>query len=276
MDSLVVLAVSVLAVAIPVWLLFIRPTARKLKLARRAFPSNWAALLQTRWPLYRRLSEAERIHLHRLILLFLDEKEFYGCNGFTLSDQVRVLIAAQACLLVLEQRLDAYAGLQSILVYPGAFRNRQTRHDGAGVVHQEMSVRLGESWGTGRIVLSWEDVLAGLADDSDSNVVFHEFAHQLDQADGLSDGTPILSSRAQVQRWVAVCKREFERLRLDSHYGLPTVMDSYGAVNEAEFFAVATETFYLSPQRLAEHSPALFAELLAYFRHDPRRWQPHL
>lgn len=267
------LALSVLAVALPAWWFIIRPTSRKLKLARRAFPSNWAALLETRWPLYRRLGEAERIHLHRLILVFLDEKEFYGCDGFTLSDEVRVLIAAQACLLVLEQRLDAYAGLQSVLVYPGAFRNRQSRHDSAGVVHQDMSVRLGESWGSGRVVLSWDDVVAGLAENGDSNVVFHEFAHQLDQADGLSDGTPILPSSAQVQRWVTVCKREFERLRLDSHYGLPTVMDRYGTVNEAEFFAVATETFYLKPHQFAEHCPALFQELQAYFRHDPRNWQ---
>lgn len=261
------------ALAFPLWWFFLRPRQRRARLAAQPFPLDWEAQLRQHWPLYWRLADAERRQLQGLMQQFLDEKDFFGCDGFVITEEVRVLIAAQACLLLLDKSMEAYAKLQAVLVYPGAFRQILRRRDAAGVMHEQSSVRLGESWGNGRVVLSWDDVLAGLSDEADYNVVYHEFAHQLDQEDGVSDGTPMLGSRTQLRRWVQVFTREFERLRLDSWYGLPSALDSYGAESPAEFFAVASEGFFLAPHRLAHHSPALYRELCGFYGRDPRNWQ---
>lgn len=271
--SSLVLGFIIVLVAAGFWWFWLYPKQRRARLAAQDFPAEWEAILRQHWPLYWRLGDDQRRRLHAHIQPFLAEKTFFGCDGFELTEEVRVLIAAQACLLILEKDLSAYDALEAILVYPGAYRLTLRQRDGSGVIHEQRAVRLGESWGSGRVVLSWDDVLAGLAEKSAHNVCLHEFAHQLDQADGVSDGTPILANSAQVARWVQVFTREFERLRLDARYGLPTVIDPYGAENPAEFFAVCSEAYVLHPHRLAAHHPGLYRELSAFYRFDPKAWQ---
>ncbi|MBI2380919.1 MAG: zinc-dependent peptidase [Gammaproteobacteria bacterium] len=261
------------ALALPFWWFHYRIQWRRAAVAKREFPLDWELCLRQNWPLYWRLPATDRRRLQILIQQFIDEKQFFGCDGFSITEDSKVLIAAQACLLLLNKSLDDFTALQAVLVYPGAFAQPLSRPDEAGVVRTRREVRLGESWGNGRVVLSFDDVLAGLSDEAAHNVVLHEFAHQLDQADGVSDGTPALGSRAQVARWVQVFRREYERLRAEAWYGLPGALDSYGAESPAEFFAVASETFFTRPHELSAHSPALFEELCRFYARDPRVWQ---
>ena len=243
---------------------------RREALRRRPFPPAWQAIIQKNVPYVARLPAADQAELLRDVQVFVAEKHFEGCNGLQLTDEIRVTIAAQACILLLHRETDDYPGLDSILVYPSAYLAPNSRRLPGGVMDDSPQARLGESWTRGVVVLAWDSVLSGAADIHDGhNVVLHEFAHQLDFLDGLIDGTPPLRDAEQYREWHRVMTAEFDRLRADVGQGLATVLDAYGATNPAEFFAVVTETFFEKPRQLRAKHPELYQQLQAFYRQDP-------
>lgn len=222
---------------------------------------------------YRGMPAARREELQRLVKQFLHQKTFVGCGGLEVAEDMRVIIAAQACLLLLGRPSKVYPGLYSVLVYPGAFLVPRNQVDAAGVVTETRQDLLGESWGDGRVILSWEHVRrAGNELGGGHNVVLHEFAHQLDSESGSTNGAPFLSDPERYRTWSATLGRDFALLRREAWWGYQGVLDPYGATDPAEFFAVATETFFEQPHALAQRHGELYAEFLAYFRVDPRDW----
>jgi len=240
------------------------------KIASRPFPDAWLMLLKQNVPLYRRLTAADQEELKRHILIFLAEKRFEGCRGLRMTDQIRVTIAAHACILLLHRKTDYYPGLKTILVYPRAYVAANTHHLGDGIVLETEDVRLGESWHRGSVVLSWDDVRRSAADIHDGqNVVFHEFAHQLDSSGGRGDSTPVLRDRSSFIAWARSLGEEFEDFQREIEEGGGDVLDEYGAVDPAEFFAVATECFFEIPRDLREAYPKLYEELKQFYQQDP-------
>jgi Mlc titration factor MtfA (ptsG expression regulator) len=243
---------------------------RRRRLRQRPFPPAWERIIERNFPLYMRLPAADRQELRGAIQVFLAEKHFEGCGGLVLTDEIRVTIAAQACLLLLHRRTDDYPGLVSILVYPSAYVARAVERMPGGVVREELSARLGESWSRGAVVLSWDDVRRGATDIHDGhNVVLHEFAHQLDEESGAAEGAPALERRSMYVTWARVLGSAYEGLRRDVAEGRPTVLREYAATNPAEFFAVATEAFFEKPARLVRLHPDLYEELKLFYRQDP-------
>ncbi|WP_418316343.1 zinc-dependent peptidase [Piscinibacter sakaiensis] len=271
---IVLICAAALALAWWIWSQPWRQRRRRARLAGQPFPAAWRAILRRRVPLYRRLPADLQRQLRALIQAFIAEKAFIGCAGQAIDDEVRVTIAAQACLLQLNRRsADLFANCRQVLVYPAAFIVERAEGLGAGLVSEQRRVLLGESWSRGQIILSWPDCLAGAADPDDGhNVVIHEFAHQLDQLTGSANGAPPLPSRARHARWSAVMNREFAELRKRAALGQPALLDAYAATEPAEFFAVASEVFFERPGPLAAEHPMLYDELAAYFRVDPLNW----
>ena len=248
------------------------------RLARRlaqAMPEHQLAILRRNVPLYARMPRPLQEQLQRLVTQFLLQKKFVGCEGLEVTEEMRLTIAGQASMLLLNRPSKVYPALHTILVYPTAFLVPRREVDGAGVVTDTRQGLLGESWSDGRVVLSWDHVLRG-ADEpaSGQNVVLHEFAHQLDSESGANNGAPFLGDRARYQRWSHVLARDFERLRYDAMARQHSVLDHYGANSPAEFFAVATETFFGKPWQMAERHGELYEQFIAYYRVDPRDWLP--
>ena len=249
---------------------------RRLKLRATPFPLAWREILHRRFQLFEFLSPADQRELEEHIQVFLEEKQFEGCGGLTITDEIRVTIAAQACLLLLHRDTDYYPGLQSIVVFPTTYVSRVTDED----ADEESRQRLGEFWSHGPVILSWDAAQGGAANMSDGqNVVFHEFAHQLDEEDGQVDGVPVLNARgllperlSRYSSWAQILSREYEKLRQASGEGQPTVLDDYGTTNPAEFFAVATECFFEKPRPLQDKHPELYEELKRFYQQDPAQW----
>ena len=241
------------------------------------FRRNGAACSGVTSRAFRRLPADLQRQLKGHIQVFLAEKDFIGCDGLVVTDEMRVTIAALACLLILNRETDYYPNLRQVLVYPGAFVVDMEESDEAGVVQNQRHVLSGESWSQSQVILSWEDVIEGamVADDG-YNVVIHEFAHQLDQEAGYANGAPELASRGQYARWSRVLGEEFERLRASTAAGEQSLLDDYGATDPAEFFAVLAEVFFEQPQLLQEENPALYAELSRFFCVSPVTWHPAL
>lgn len=217
------------------------------------------------------LDAEEQRRLCDLVQLFVADKHWEGCNGLELTDEIRVTIAGQACLLVLELDHVLYANVETILVYPSTFVPRRVEeHIFAlpGVEHPMLPL-LGEAHQRGPVILTWDAVRrSGRHPEIGHNVVYHEFAHKLDMMDGAVDGVPPLGDRSEYERWERVCKAEYERLRTLSDAGKEGVLDPYGSTDEAEFFAVVTEAFFDTPIELAEEYPALYEVLSAFYRQD--------
>lgn len=269
MEALILIAVVVVALvaamAYPGW--------RLRRVLAQPMPAAWDAILRRNIPVYPRMPADLQAQLRRLVQQFLHQKKFVGCEGLEIDDEVRVTIAGQACLLLLNRPSRVYPRLHAVLVYPSAFIVPRNQVDEAGVVTEARQDLLGESWEDGRVVLSWDHVQRGAHDWTDGqNVVLHEFAHQLDSESGHNNGAPYLGSRSSYRNWADVLSRDFAGLRADAAYGQPTVMDHYGANSPAEFFAVATETFFEKPYQMAERHGELFSEFLKYYRVDPREW----
>lgn len=246
---------------------------RRLRLLSLPFPEEWRDILEKNVPIYRLIPDLLRQQLHGHINVFLQEKLFEGCGGLQITDEIRVIIAAQACLLLLNRRTKYYPRLLSIVVYPGDYVVKEVEKD--GLVENE--VNSGESWQYGTIVLSWEAVRRDVADlKHGSNVVLHEFAHQLDQEDGLSDGIPILEQGSHYSKWEIVLSKEYEQLCKNASKSKKTVIDHYGAVNPAEFFAVITEAFFEKPRQLQTNHPDLYEELKYFYKVDPAEWYQHV
>jgi len=236
------------------------------------FPEEYRELIAQRLPLLRHLNTEERTKLEALIRILVSEKTFEGAGGLELSDEMRVVIAARACLLVLHRvKLDGplFPELDTIIVYPSTYRVRHSRQEGY-VVIEEGEARLGESWMHGVVVLAWDAVQTGGANPVDGHdVVLHEFAHQLDGEDGGMDGTPVLDGWERYASWSRVAGAEYTALVESVERHKRTSIDAYGATNPPEFFAVVVEQFFEKPAALARTHPELYAELVAFFRFDP-------
>ncbi len=256
-----------------VFLAFYIPPWRNRRIRNKPFPEKWTEILAANLPVYSALKPDEKHRLHQLINLFITKKHFVGCAGLDITDEIKVSVAAEACLLLLNHPKTAvYPTLYSVLIYPTAFKIEREQLQADGTVVMAANNLSGESWSNGKVILSWGDVVAGASDFTDGhNVVLHEFAHQLDAASGSTNGAPPLR-RNSYGSWAAVLSEEFEALKGASLSHHKTVMDQYGATNPAEFFAVATETFFEKPQQLYLKHPALFEELQEYYQTDPRQW----
>jgi Mlc titration factor MtfA (ptsG expression regulator) len=244
---------------------------KRHRLRARPFPSAWKSIITRNVHVYRRLPPAEQRELLGHIQIFLSEKHFEGCGGLELTDEIRVTIAAQACLLLLHRETDYYPELTSILVYPSAYIAHEDRYLGDNIWEQGEDGRLGHTGRRmGSLVLAWDEAKRGGTDPADGrNLVLHEFAHQLDFEDSQTDGAPALSTRNEYRAWARVMSREFEALQRADEAGTPTLLDTYGATNPAEFFAVTTEAFFERPRALRAKQPELYAELAHFYRQDP-------
>jgi Mlc titration factor MtfA (ptsG expression regulator) len=218
------------------------------------------------FPLFSRLPDDVREELEGIMHVFIDEKSFEPCGGLESVDEyMRLVISAQACLLLVNRKHDYYRALRSILLYPTAYKARDE--------HGDHDVRLGESWGSGSVVLAWDSVVAGGVNEEDGHhVTLHEFAHQLDQVDGAADGVPELTGSGSYREWSSVFSKAYDKFTRKLDRGKRTVIDGYGATNPAEFFAVATETFYEKPEQLNEQYPEVYQQLKNYYRVDPLEW----
>ena len=246
---------------------------RRKRLMAAPFPSGWEEIIARNVPVYVRLPVALKQQLHGYIQVLLEEKNFEGCGGLEMTDEIKVTIAAQAGILLLNRKPRYYPGLDSILVYPSTFLSENVQYFGDHVYIEEQAAHLGESWRRGALVLAWDSVKRGGIDVSDGqNVVFHEFAHQLDQEDGVADGAPILERGSRYAAWARILRKEYERLQSKVRSGLKTVMDEYGATNPAEFFSVATETFLEKPHAMKRRHPELYEALKGYYKLDPVEW----
>ncbi len=249
---------------------------RRLRVAQHPFPAAWRKILQRRVPLVRRLPVDLQLQLKKHIQVFIAEKAFIGCAGLRITDEMRVVIAAQACLLILNRAADYYPQLRQILVYPGAFVVQRNSTDGSGVQHTQRQALAGESWSQGQVILSWQDCLEGAAHAGDGrNVVIHEFAHQLDQESGPANGAPLHVSDApdySPQRWSQVFHASYAQLQHQARTGHVGLLDPYGAQDPAEFFAVASEVFFEQPAELRLEYPELYRELAGFYRVDPSSW----
>ena len=270
---IIILAISVIGL-IPAFLIFKRVSrrARRKHLFAKTFPEEFKKIVRSNVPLYNRLPDSLKEQLHGLINIFLAEKNFEGCGGLELTNEIKVTIAAQACILLLNRKTKYFPKLGTILVYPHTYVAKTVSSDGTIIIDGQ-SVRLGESWQNGPVVLAWDSVKGGTLNITDArNVVLHEFAHQLDQEDGTADGAPILERRSRYATWARVLSREYEGLQKKKRKHRRSVLNKYGATNPAEFFAVATETFFEKSKQIEKKHPELYDELRNYYKLDPAEW----
>jgi len=247
---------------------------RWYQLKKGPFPENWMSIVTKTIPFYENLPENLQTELCDHIKAFLFFKRFVGCAGLLVTEEMRVTIAACACLLLLNRKTLKYKKIRWIYLYPSEFVVRHSVKDAAGVVSTKKGVLAGEAWNNGRIILSWDSTQRGVYDFNDgANVVLHEFAHQLDAESGSMNGAPLLRSRGAYGSWATVLSRDFSDLKEHAYFGRKTVLDTYGTTNPAEFFAVATESFFEEPESLASEYSELFEELKKYYQVDPREWR---
>lgn len=243
---------------------------RRHYLAAQLFPAEWAAIIHKNVPCYQRLTHEDQRELRGRIQVFLAEKHFEGCGGLVITDEMRVTIAAYACMLLLHRETDDYPRLTSILVYPHPFVVQRDQTGPAGITIEECQTLIGESWRHGTVILAWDAVQHNASDLHDGhNVVLHEFAHQLDEEDGSADGAPLLARRSMYVAWARILGKEYAELVREAEEGQPSLIDRYGATNPAEFFAVATEFFFEAAAQLKARHPELYAELKLYYQQDP-------
>jgi Mlc titration factor MtfA (ptsG expression regulator) len=247
---------------------------KRAQILEQPFPPAWQAILARNVAHHARLNDEERQRLHELTQVFVAEKHWEGCGGLELTDEMRVTIAAQACLMVLELPHRMYRNVESILVYPSTVRRPESPQGvfvhSRDLVAQGPVALLGEAHHGGPVILAWDRVLRDATRPEDGhNLVYHEFAHKLDMLDGSADGTPPLQTREQLSHWARACEKAFLALKVDTARGADTLLDSYGATNEAEFFAVATEHFFDRPRSLKAHLPELYQVLADFYRQDP-------
>jgi MtfA peptidase len=266
MGLVIAMVVFMAVVAAVVWHIRRKDAARQA-LMETPLPASWQRILQEDVRLYRRAPEELREKLDGFIQVFLAEKRFEGCNGQEITDEVRVTVAALACMLILGHNRGIYPKLETILVYPGAYVGRdKKRLEGGTVV--EGDVRAGESWTRGPVVLAWDEAQAeARGEDIGHNVIVHEFAHQLDQEDGFADGRP--PEADEDSEWQQVLQEEFEDAE-ESFEEEP--LDEYGQESMAEAFAVASEAFFEMPDELLRRHPRLYEKLQKYYGLDPAQW----
>ncbi len=269
------LLLPLLALAVPAWLAgpWLARHGRRARVRRQPFPPAWREVLRQRMPAFRALPADLQLQLKKQAQVLLSEVPFIGCNGLMVTTEMRVLVAAQAALLLLNRRGASFRNLRQVLLYPEPFIVDRAIPNGLGLTDETRRVLSGESWQQGQVVLSWPDVLAGAAvPDDGHNVVIHEFAHQLDQETGAANGAPYVQGRSARARWALTMKAEFDALQQRLAQGRPGLIDAYGATDPAEFFAVTSELFFERPLALAQAHPQLFRELAGCYRTNPLSW----
>ncbi|MEO1136540.1 MAG: M90 family metallopeptidase [Pseudomonadota bacterium] len=246
---------------------------RRARLVAAPLSAAHKAIVVQRVPLYEKLPDELQRNLDGLINRFLDEVKFFGARGLEITDEIRLTIAAQACMLIVNKPNRWFSTLQTIHVYPAAFKSQLTEHEGHVHSTREQG-RSGESWAKGPVILAWDHACYGafIAHDG-QNVVMHEFAHQLDEQTGVTDGAPLLDADHDAGGWARAFQAAYEHLQQDLRAGRDNVLNAYGATNPAEFFAVATEVFFERPRALNAQDPALYAQMAQYYRLDPARWR---
>jgi len=243
---------------------------RRKALELMPFPMKWSDIIEKNVSCYQGLQATERDHLEDLIKVFINEKNFEGCGGLIITDEIKVTVAAQACLLLLNLKHNYYDQLVSILIYPAGFKIKQAQRTAIGTISESDMAVSGLSSSGGVIVLSWPDTIGGSKNEQDGmNVVFHEFAHQLDQLDGVMNGAPVLGSTSMYREWGSVLSTEYKQLREDVSRHRHSVIRAYGATQPAEFFAVVTELFFEKPVQLKRDHPELYEEFKEYYCQDP-------
>jgi Mlc titration factor MtfA (ptsG expression regulator) len=246
---------------------------RRKKILAVPFPSEWERHIQKNIQYYQYLNDLEKKRLRDLIQIFIAEKSWLGCNGLELTDEIRVIIAAQACLLILALPKDYYRNVKSIYVYPTTVLSPEEPigffEVSTGPSLGPMPI-LGEAHHDGPVILVWDAVKRDTRHpERGHNLVYHEFAHKLDMLDGSADGTPPLTTPEEYQRWIEICSEEYVGLCDKVDRDKPTFFDSYAATNEAEFFSVVTEVFFSKPERMKRHHPNLYQVLQHFYRQDP-------
>ncbi|UCX05406.1 M90 family metallopeptidase [Shewanella glacialimarina] len=270
-----IIIVSIIATVAIGWITSasFRRERHRQNVCQQAFPKSWRIILRHRFPYFKSMPTDLQLQLKKHIQIFIDEKQFIGCDGLMITDEMKVTVAAQACLLLLNRKTDYYPNLKQILIYPHAFIVEQQKVDFAGVTSQHRSVLLGESWGNGKVILSWQNTLNGAADPFDGeNVVIHEFAHQLDQENGPANGAPALRQIKDYAHWSSTLGKEFNQLQYCASQQIPSLFNYYGATNPAEFFAVISETFFEKPKQFFQQHPKLYNELSQFYQLDPIHW----
>ncbi|MFH1730981.1 MAG: M90 family metallopeptidase [Planctomycetota bacterium] len=246
---------------------------RRRKILAGPFPDDWIKILKGNVWQYASLSNPEQAKLRDDLRLFIAEKHWEGCGGFDLTDEVRVTIAAYACLLGLGLDPDSYGHVMTILVYPEDYFAPERTYADGGLVRDELNNRAGEAWMRGPVILSWADVLSSGRDRGrGGNLVIHEFAHQLDMLNHEVDGTPPLRDGARIPEWREVMANEYDEFVRRVERGRRMLLDPYGATNIGEFFAVVTECFFEMPVRLQHDEPLLYAMFREYYGQDPAAW----
>ncbi len=251
----------------------LRRRSRAERLAR-SFSEVESTILDRCFPRWRWIPANLQARFSGYTRVLMEEKNYEPCGGLEeVSEEMKLVIAAQAALTILgKSDPDFFPRLHSILVYPGGFRDRGRRR--FGIDDEDRGVLYGESWETGSVILSWDNVLAGGSNDDDGmNVVIHEFAHQIDQYNGVADGVPKLKSREDYLRWGSVMERHYEELKEASKTRDPEpFLDPYGATDPCEFFAVATEAFFEDPLDLYYEHPELYGLLASFYGLDQAGW----
>lgn len=243
---------------------------RRRKILASPIPDHWKTILEQNVAQLDHLTAQQKTLLFQRVQIFVKEKYWEGCNGFEITEEVKLTIAGQACLITLGFANDCFDRLKTILVYPDAYVAKETLIDSIGVMTEGTSFRLGESWGSGPIVLSWESIYeGGQVPDDGRNVVIHEFAHYYDALDRQFSGTPPLHNSEQYEQWTRVMTAEYESLVSQLQHSRKTFIDPYGATNPAEFFAVCTEHFFEQPRQMREYSADLYETMKLFYQQDP-------
>jgi Mlc titration factor MtfA (ptsG expression regulator) len=242
----------------------------RVRLPTDPIPQAWFDLVRRHVPLAARLTLADRDRLYRLMQVFLADVGIEGCAGLEVTEEMRVTIAAQACLLLLRMEFPKYTRVRRVLVYPTSFVPKTAAlHRTGQIVPPEVPL-LGQAWQTGVVVLGWDAVQRGAVSPIDGeNVVLHEFAHMLDAEDGSMDGVPVLDSKSSYRVWATLLADRFAEHVSRTEAGEATTLNAYGATNRAEFFAVATEAFFERPVALRRGEPRLYELLMSFFKFDP-------
>jgi Mlc titration factor MtfA (ptsG expression regulator) len=242
---------------------------RREKLRSEELKPEWKDIIIKNVKFYNYLSDEMRKELHGLIQIFINEKTFEGCGGLEITDEIKITIAAQACILLLGRESDIYPTLRTILVYPHAYFAPLKQRMEDGSIMEGYQARLGESWLRGQVVLAWDEILQDTNDIQDGhNLVFHEFAHQLDNESGATDGIPEFDKRSSYIVWARVLTKEYNNLIGEIIQHKQPLLDSYGATNPAEFFAVATEYFFEKPIELKNLHPELYEQFKNFYKLD--------
>jgi Mlc titration factor MtfA (ptsG expression regulator) len=264
---LLFLLLAIIIIIAGIWLVPLIKNYQRQKISNQTFPSHWISVLENNVPCYKKLPINLRQKLHKRILVFLAEKQFIGCQGLTITEEIKITVAGNACLLLLSDRSNYYPYLDSILVYPYIFKVKRQQPFQELYLEQEY-ILSGESWGKqGLIVLAWQQIQNELKNYySGQNVILHEFAHQLDREDGSMNGVPQLKNNQEYRSWAEVFQKAYQKLSDNIKTGKHSVINAYGATNPAEFFAVATETYFTKPEVLKRQYPHLYQQLKNYYQ----------